>query len=251
MFKKSSLATMIACILVLTMALTACNNSPANNSTSDDSSTGDSDGGSPAAGAVATRFEAEYATISGNVPGLVGVFFGASNSCMLEPADQASNGYIVANAYVEGNEDNPPSITFTITSDAEAEAQIILGVGCSWHMDESFNTIFDDTEVNSAYPLTANGTALTTTATVAADTVETRVEGDDIFKVGSDIIAADYGTITLKAGENTFTITGTAGSMCIDYLEIVTSANVTMEEDHTHTYRSYSEDDFEYIEIEV
>lgn len=252
--KKSSLAKLLVCVLALTMVLTACSssdNAPSSNSPAGNQTQSGGNNNPPAADAKTTRFEAEYATINGSVPGLVGVFFGASNNCMLEPIAQASNGYTVGNCYIEGNEDNLPSITFTITSDAEAEAKIILGVGAGWHMDESFNTIYDDTDVKTAYPLTCNGTALTTSASIAASAVKYTGDGDEKVRTGEDIIAADFGTVTLKAGENTFTIAATELSRCIDYLEIVTTANVTMTEDHTHTYRVYSEEDFEFIEVEV
>lgn len=252
MSKKSILTKLLACSMALAMLLSACgtSNEP-NKNNNEPQGGGQSQGNEPAADATATRFEAEFATINGSVPGLVSVFYGASNNCMLEPIAQASNGYIVGNCYVEGNLDNPPSITFTITSDTEAEAKIILGVGAAWHLDESFNTVYDDTDVNTAYPITCNGSALTTSATIAADTVQYEGEGDEKVRLGTDIIAADYGTVTLKAGENTFTITATEHSQCIDYLEIITSAKVTMEEDHSYTYRVYSEDDFEYVEKTV
>ena len=255
MSKKSTFVKLLVCMLALAMLLSACGGSNDNPGGGNDNPGGgssqgggnDNPGGGDAQGTT-TRFEAEYATINGSVPGLVSVFFGASNNCMLEPVTNASNGYTVGNCYIEGNDDNLPSITFTITSDAEAEATIVLGVGAGWHMDDSFNTIYDDTDVNTAYPLTFNGTALTTSATIKAADVDFTGDGDEKVRLGGDIIGANYGTVTLKAGENTFTITATEGSRCIDYLEITTTANVTMQEDHSHTYRIYDDDEMEFVE---
>lgn len=250
---KKSLAMLLTCMFAASTVLSGCGSNTSSGS-SDNGSNSDSSTAQAevSADATTTRFEAEYATITGSVPGLVSVFYGASNNCMLEPVAGASNGYIVSNCYVEGNEDDLPSVTFTITCDEEAEATIVLGVGCGWEFDESFSTIYEETDVNTVYPLTVNGTALTTTATIDPATATYDIDDNsDVVRTGEDIIAANYGTVTLQAGENTITVTGTSISKCIDYLEITTTANVTMEEDHTHTYRVYSEDDFEYIEVEV
>jgi hypothetical protein len=201
---------------------------------------------------TAQRFEAEYATITGSVPGLVSVFYGASNKCMLAASPNSSNGFVVSNCYVEGNDDDQPVITFTIVSDVEAEAQVLLCVGPSWQFDASFNTLYQDTDVNTAYAMTFNGEALTTTATVAGGEIALdEIDEDTKVPAATAYVVADFGTVTLKAGENTFTIAATAGSQFIDYLELVTSANVTMEKDLTHTYRAYDEDEMEYVELTI
>ncbi len=202
------------------------------------------------AGAEAQRFEAEYATITGSVPGLVGVFFGASNKCMLAASPESSNGYVVSNCYVEGNDDDKPVLTFTIVSDVEADAQILLCVGPSWNFDASFNTSYLDTEVNTAYAMTLNGEALTTTATVKGGEIALQ-EIDEETKVpaASAYIVADFGTVKLKAGENVFSIAATENSRFIDYIELVTDAKLSMEKNLTSTYRTYDEDEMEYVEL--
>ena len=195
------------------------------------------------------RFEAEYAEITGSVPGLVGVFFGASNDCMLAVSPNSSNGFVVSNCYMEGNDDDVPVLTFTIVSDKEAEAQVRLCVGPSWEFDASFNTSYLDTDVNTAYAMTFNGEALTTDAAIKGEDVTTD-DIDDETKVPSaeSYVVADFGTVTLKEGENVFVIKATAGSQWIDYLELVTDAEVTMEKDLTHTYRVYDDEEMEYVE---
>lgn len=254
--KKSLFSRLMACMLVLVMvfSLTACGDNGDNPSGGNSSNPGGGGGGenNPPANATTYKFEAEYAKITGSVPGLVSVFFGASNNCWLDPIEGGSNGYGVTNLYVEGNEDNVPVITFTIVSDAEAEATIALCIGANWEFDASFNTTYLDTNAGTDYPLTFNGTALSSSDKITGSNIEVVKDDDDnVIKKASDMIVANYGTVTLKQGENTFTITATAGSKCIDYLQITTTAKVTMEEDHTHTYRVYSEDDFEYVEKAV
>ena len=255
--KKSLFSRLMACMLVLVMvfSLTACGSSGDNPPSGGNSSNpGGSGGGenNPPANATTYKFEAEYANITGSVPGLVSVFFGASNNCWLDPIEGGSNGYGVTNLYVEGNEDNVPVITFTIVSDAEAEATIALCIGANWEFDASFNTSYLDTNAGTDYPLTFNGTALSSSDKITGSSIEVVKDDDDnVIKKASDMIVANYGTVTLKQGENTFTLTATAASKCIDYLQITTTAKVTMEEDHTHTYRVYSEDDFEYVEKTV
>ena len=247
--KKSLFARLLACMLVLVMvfSLAACGGGDDSNNPGG----GDNNPGGGTAEGTAQRFEAEYATISGSVPGLVSVFFGASNNCWLSPIENSSNGYAVGNAYIEGNDDNIPAITWTITSDADAEATIVLGVGPTWHSDASFNTIYEDTDVNAAYPLTVNGTAVTTSASMKASDAVTTGSGDEVVINGSCFVAVNYGTVQLKAGENTIVMTATADSSWVDYLEITTTANLTMTEDHSHTYRVYSEEDFEFVEVAV
>lgn len=251
--KKSLFSRLMACMLVLVMvfSLTACGDTNEGGNSSNPGGNTPS-GNNPPANATTYKFEAEYAKITGSVPGLVSVFFGASNNCWLDPIEGGSNGYGVTNLYVEGNEDNVPVITFTIVSDAEAEATIALCIGANWEFDASFNTTYLDTNAGTDYPLTFNGTALSSSDKITGSSIEVVKDDDDnVIKKASDMIVANYGTVTLKQGENTFTITATAGSKCIDYLQITTTAKVTMEEDHTHTYRVYSEDDFEYVEKAV
>lgn len=254
--KKSLFSRLMACMLVLVMilSLTACGSNGDNPGGGNSSNPGGGGGdeNNPPANATTYKFEAEYANITGSVPGLVSVFFGASNNCWLDPIEGGSNGYGVTNLYVEGNEDNVPVITFTIVSDAEAEATIALCIGANWEFDASFNTSYLDTNAGTDYPLTFNGTALSSSDKITGSSIEVVKDDDDnVIKKASDMIVANYGTVTLKQGENTFTITATAASKCIDYLQITTTAKVTMEEDHTHTYRVYSEDDFEYVEKAV
>lgn len=202
--------------------------------------------------AATYRFEAEYASITGSVPGFIGVFLGASNKCMLEAYEGLSNGFAVVNAYNEGNDDDIPEITFTITSDVEAEAQIFLAVGPGWTFDASFNRVYSDTDVATSYPLLLNGEALTTSATVSgADAAAVAIDDENSTLDPASYVVADFGTVTLKAGENVFTMKGTPASCFIDYLEIVTEANLTWEESHEMTYRVYDEDEMEYVEVNV
>ncbi len=207
---------------------------------------------SVSAEATAQRLEAEYATVTGSVPGLVGVFFGASNKCMITASPNSSNGYVIGNCYIEGNDDDKPVLTFTVVSDAEAEAQVALCVGPSWNFDASFNTSYLDADVNTAYALTFNGEPLTTTATVKGGDIEIDVLDEETrVPAPSAYIVADFGTVTLKAGENTFTMAATENSRFIDYLELTTTANVTMEKDLSLTYRAYDEDEMEYVELNL
>lgn len=248
--KKSLFARLFICVIAMAMVLSACAGNPGTPAQNDPKPQENQPQGGSDAQPTATRFEAEYATINGSVPGLVSVFYGASNKCMLEPIEGASNGYVVGNCYVEGNEDDIPSVTFTITSDVEAEATITLGVGPDWAFDASFVATYNDTDVNTAYPVTVNGEALTTTTTITAPE-PTYDDENSLVKTADTIVAATYGTVTLKAGENTITVTGTAASKTIDYLEIATTATVSMEKNNAYTYRTYDEDEMEFVEKNI
>ena len=198
------------------------------------------------------RFEAEYGTVTGSVPGLISVFYGASNKCMLTQYEGYSNGYAVTGLYNEGNDDDIPEITFTIVSDKEAEAHIKLCVGPGWGFDASFNHDYRDTKAGEGYPLMLNGEALASESVVnKADAKEIAVDDENTVLDPASFVVADFGTVTLKAGENVFTLKATVDSCYIDYLEIETDAALTWEETKVLTYRVYDEDEMEYVEVTV
>lgn len=211
---------------------------------------------------TAQRFEAEYAEIEGMLPGFMAVFMGLSEDCWCEPADAASNGYFVSNLYKENEEEESPTLTFTIVSDVEAEAEIKLSVGTSWYFNDSFQRAWQDTNVAETYPMTFNGQALTPEAVTlkASDQNNTDLASDGSIQAKySKFTAVSYGTVTLKPGENTFVITGTTsamsnaettGSKLIDYLEITTTATLTWTKVTTNTY-SYTNDLGETLEETV